>query len=181
MASGAAMRARRCGGILRSIATSSRWRRSRRWRMPGRSIARPSSRRARIWGSTPASPIRSTARVPRKELPLAAREIQVPDIGDFKNVEVIDVLVKAGDRVEAETPLLTLETEKATMDVPAPFAGVIEKLLVSKGSKVSAGTAIALLQGEAEAAPAPAAAAAKPADAPAPTAAATAPAATAAA
>jgi len=97
---------------------------------------------------------------------LAAREIQVPDIGDFKNVEVIDLLVKAGDRVEAETPLLTLETEKATMDVPAPFAGVIEKLLVAKGSRVSAGTAIAILQSEAEAA-APAAAAAANAAAPA--------------
>jgi pyruvate dehydrogenase E2 component (dihydrolipoamide acetyltransferase) len=103
---------------------------------------------------------------------LAAREIQVPDIGDFKNVEVIDVLVKAGDRVEADAPLLTLETEKATMDVPAPAAGVIEKLLVSKGSRVSAGTAIALLQAEGEAAapvpdqaatPAPTSAASPPA------------------
>jgi pyruvate dehydrogenase E2 component (dihydrolipoamide acetyltransferase) len=115
---------------------------------------------------------------------LAAREIQVPDIGDFKNVEVIDVLVKAGDRIDAETPLLTLETEKATMDVPAPFAGVIEKLLVSKGSKVSAGTAIAILQSEGEvAAPAPApaaAAAAKPAEPAKPAASAPAPAAAAA-
>jgi pyruvate dehydrogenase E2 component (dihydrolipoamide acetyltransferase) len=99
---------------------------------------------------------------------LAAREIQVPDIGDFKNVEVIDLLVKAGDRVEAETPLLTLETEKATMDVPAPFAGVIEKLLVAKGSRVSAGTAIAILQSEAEAAAPAAAAAANAANAAAP-------------
>jgi pyruvate dehydrogenase E2 component (dihydrolipoyllysine-residue acetyltransferase) len=105
---------------------------------------------------------------------LAATEIKVPDIGDFKNVEVIDVLVKAGDRIEAETPLLTLETEKATMDVPAPFAGVLEKLLVSKGSKVSAGTAIAILQTE-EAAAAPAAAAPAPEVAPAPAAAAAAP------
>ena len=105
---------------------------------------------------------------------MAATEIKVPDIGDFKNVEVIDVLVKAGDRIEAETPLLTLETEKATMDVPAPFAGVLEKLLVSKGSKVSAGTAIAILQTE-EAAAAPAAAAPAPEVAPAPAAAAAAP------
>ena len=89
---------------------------------------------------------------------MAAQEIQVPDIGDFKNVEVIDVLVKAGDRVEVDTPLLTLETEKATMDVPAPVAGVIEKLLVKKGDRVSAGTAVATVQG-AGAAPA----AAKPA------------------
>jgi pyruvate dehydrogenase E2 component (dihydrolipoamide acetyltransferase) len=74
------------------------------------------------------------------------QEIQVPDIGDFKNVEVIDVLVKSGDRVEVDTPLLTLETEKATMDVPAPLAGVIDKMLVKKGDRVSAGTAVAMLQ-----------------------------------
>ena len=77
---------------------------------------------------------------------MAAQEIQVPDIGDFKNVEIIDVLVKAGDRIEIDTPLLTLETEKATMDVPAPAAGVIEKLLVKKGDRVSAGTVVAIVQ-----------------------------------
>ncbi len=92
---------------------------------------------------------------------MAAQEIQVPDIGDFKNVEIIDVLVKAGDRVEVDTPLLTLETEKATMDVPAPVAGVIEKLLVKKGDRVSAGTAVAMVQ--AAGASAPAAGAPKPA------------------
>ena len=78
---------------------------------------------------------------------MAAQEIQVPDIGEFKNVEIIDVLVKAGDRIEIDTPLLTLETEKATMDVPAPVAGVIEKLLVKKGDRVSAGTAVATVRG----------------------------------
>ncbi len=97
---------------------------------------------------------------------MAAQEIQVPDIGDFKNVEVIDVLVKAGDRVEVDTPLLTLETDKATMDVPAPVAGVIEKLLVKKGDRVSAGTAVATVQ--AAGASAPAAGASKPASAAAP-------------
>jgi pyruvate dehydrogenase E2 component (dihydrolipoamide acetyltransferase) len=92
---------------------------------------------------------------------VAAREFKVPDIGSFKDVEVIDVLVKAGDRVAAETPLLTLETEKATMDVPAPVAGVIEKLLVQKGSRVSAGTPMALIveEGASAAAAAPAGAA----------------------
>ncbi|MFM2289480.1 MAG: hypothetical protein RL684_2623, partial [Pseudomonadota bacterium] len=93
---------------------------------------------------------------------MAAREFQIPDIGSFKDVEVIDVLVKAGDRVSAEAPLLTLETEKATMDVPAPVAGVIEKLLVQKGSRVSAGTPMALIAvegGDAAAAAPPAAAA----------------------
>ena len=119
---------------------------------------------------------------------MAVQEIQVPDIGDFKNVEVIDVLVKSGDRVDVDTPLLTLETEKATMDVPAPLAGVIEKMLVKKGDRVSAGTAVAMLQAAAAAATAPpaskgtavpapspaAAPAAPPAPAPAPAAVATA-------
>ncbi|MDE2251933.1 MAG: E3 binding domain-containing protein, partial [Gammaproteobacteria bacterium] len=69
----------------------------------------------------------------------------VPDLGGFKDVAIIDVLVKPGDRVEADTPLLTLETEKATMDVPSPAAGVIEKLLVQKGGLVSTGTPVAIL------------------------------------
>ncbi len=104
---------------------------------------------------------------------MAVQEIPVPDIGDFKDVEVIDVLVKAGDRVEIDTPLLTLETEKATMDVPAPVAGVIEKMLVRKGDRVSAGTVVATVQGAdappaaAQTAPAVAAASAPPAPPPA--------------
>ena len=70
---------------------------------------------------------------------MAATEIRVPDLGNFKDVAVIDVLVKAGERVEVDTPLLTLETEKATMDVPSPAAGVIERVHVTAGGKVSAG------------------------------------------
>jgi pyruvate dehydrogenase E2 component (dihydrolipoamide acetyltransferase) len=77
---------------------------------------------------------------------LASKEIFVPDLGDFKDVAVIDVLVKPGDSVQVDTPLLTVETEKATMDVPSPDAGVIEKVHVAKGSKVSSGTLIATLQ-----------------------------------
>jgi len=100
----------------------------------------------------------------------------VPDLGSFKDVEIIDVLVKAGDPVEVDTPLLTLETEKATMDVPSPAAGVIEHLHVQKGGKVSAGDLIAILQGATTAA---SAAAAAPVTAAAPAAAAPAPAATA--
>ncbi len=91
---------------------------------------------------------------------MASREILVPDLGGFKDVAIIDVLVKPGDRVEADTPLLTLETEKATMDVPSPAAGVIEKLLVQKGGLVSTGTAVALLAVDASAPSAMAAAAA---------------------
>jgi pyruvate dehydrogenase E2 component (dihydrolipoyllysine-residue acetyltransferase) len=79
---------------------------------------------------------------------LATREILVPDLGGFKDVAVIDVLVKTGERVEPETALLTLETEKATMDVPAGAAGTIERLLVQKGGTVSEGTAIAVLKTE---------------------------------
>jgi pyruvate dehydrogenase E2 component (dihydrolipoamide acetyltransferase) len=77
---------------------------------------------------------------------LASKEILVPDLGDFKDVAVIEVLVKPGDSVQVDTPLLTVETEKATMDVPSPDAGVIEKVHVAKGSKVSSGTLIATLQ-----------------------------------
>ncbi|HEY4881237.1 MAG TPA: 2-oxo acid dehydrogenase subunit E2 [Steroidobacteraceae bacterium] len=77
---------------------------------------------------------------------MASKEILVPDLGDFKDVAVIEVLVKPGDSVQVDTPLLTVETEKATMDVPSPDAGVIEKLHVAKGSKVSSGTLIATLQ-----------------------------------
>ena len=90
-------------------------------------------------------------------------EVRVPDLGDFKDIEVIEVLVQAGDTVALETPLITLETEKATMDVPSSAAGQVTKLLVAKGSRVNAGDLVAMVRGEAgaaTAAPAPAAAAA---------------------
>jgi pyruvate dehydrogenase E2 component (dihydrolipoamide acetyltransferase) len=118
---------------------------------------------------------------------LASKDIHVPDLGSFKDVAVIELLVKPGETVQVDTPLLTLETEKATMDVPSPAAGVIEALHVQKGSLVSAGSLIATLQiaaspdapgDAAKAAAAPAAAA--PAAAAAPTSAATPPAAAAA-
>ena len=99
-------------------------------------------------------------------------EITVPDIGDFDQVDVIDVMVHAGDRVDKEGALITLETEKAVMDVPSTHAGVIKQVKVSVGDKVSEGDAIATLtveedaaaSGQAKAAPAEAeAAAAQPA------------------
>ena len=96
---------------------------------------------------------------------MAEREIVVPDLGGFKDVLVIDVLVKPGDRVAADTPLLTLETEKATMDVPAGAAGAVTKLLVKNGALVSEGTAIAVLEVEGAGAPATAAPPAAPAPA----------------
>jgi dihydrolipoamide dehydrogenase len=75
----------------------------------------------------------------------AATHICVPDLGDFKEVEVIDVLVKPGDTVELETPLITLETEKATMDVPATSAGTVKSVAVKKGDRVSKGSLIVTL------------------------------------
>ncbi|MDD9875190.1 MAG: 2-oxo acid dehydrogenase subunit E2 [Gammaproteobacteria bacterium] len=71
--------------------------------------------------------------------------IEVPDIGDFDEVEIIEVLVSKGQRVAAEDPLITLESDKATMDIPAPSAGVITELRVEVGQTVSQGTPIALL------------------------------------
>jgi pyruvate dehydrogenase E2 component (dihydrolipoamide acetyltransferase) len=89
----------------------------------------------------------------------AATEVKVPDIGDFRDVPVIEVLVKAGDVVKAEDPLVTLESDKATMDVPAPAGGTVKELKVGVGDKVSEGSVILLLDGggAAPAAPAPAA------------------------
>ena len=69
----------------------------------------------------------------------------VPDLGEFRDVEVIDVLVKAGDRIDVESPLITLETDKATMDVPATSAGVVQELKVAKGDRVSKDSLIALI------------------------------------
>jgi pyruvate dehydrogenase E2 component (dihydrolipoamide acetyltransferase) len=73
-------------------------------------------------------------------------EVRVPDIGDFKDVDVIAVMVAAGDRVNAEDPLITLESDKATMDVPAPSAGVVRELKIKAGDKVSEGSLILTLQ-----------------------------------
>jgi dihydrolipoamide dehydrogenase len=75
-------------------------------------------------------------------------DIAVPDLGNFAEVPVIDVLVRAGDTVEAESPLITLETDKASMDVPAPVGGRLVELLVAKGAKVSKGTVIARIEAE---------------------------------
>ncbi|MGZ6123832.1 MAG: 2-oxo acid dehydrogenase subunit E2, partial [Myxococcales bacterium] len=72
-------------------------------------------------------------------------DVLVPDIGDFKDVPVIEVLVKAGDEIAAETPLVTLESDKATMEVPSPAAGVVREIVVKVGDKVSQGTLIARL------------------------------------
>ena len=74
------------------------------------------------------------------------KQVQVPDMGDFQDVEIIEVHIQAGDRVESENPLITLESDKATMDVPAPFSGKVENVLIKVGDKVSEGTPIMDLQ-----------------------------------
>ncbi len=78
-------------------------------------------------------------------------EVRVPDMGNFKDVAVIDVLVKPGETIEPEAPLVTLETEKATMDVPSTASGVIEKIHVAKGGTVSTGDLIATVRSNSEA------------------------------
>jgi dihydrolipoamide dehydrogenase len=86
--------------------------------------------------------------------------IRVPDIGDFTDVPVIEIHVSPGDDVAVEDPLVTLESDKATMDVPAPFAGTIKQLRVKIGDRVSEGSVLLTLEGDAAAAPAAASAAA---------------------
>ncbi len=72
-------------------------------------------------------------------------EIKVPDIGDFKDVDVIEVLVSPGDAVDIESPLLTLESDKASMEIPAPKAGTVTQVVVTKGSTVDTGAPLVVL------------------------------------
>jgi len=83
-------------------------------------------------------------------------EVKIPDIGDFDEVAVIEVMVKPGDTIKPEDPLITLESDKATMDVPSPAAGKVKDVRLKVGDKVAQGALILLLE-VAEAAPAPAA------------------------
>ncbi|HET9821437.1 MAG TPA: dihydrolipoyllysine-residue acetyltransferase [Burkholderiaceae bacterium] len=99
---------------------------------------------------------------------MALVEVKVPDIGDFKEVAVIELLVKAGDAVKAEQSLLTVESDKASMEIPSSHAGVVKALRVALGDKVSEGSVILELETAGAAAPAPAPA---PAQAPLPVAA----------
>src|SRR6266478_718848 len=97
------------------------------------------------------------------------RGVYVPDLGNFKDVAVIDVLVKPGDSIAIDTPLVTLESDKAAMDVPSTASGVIETVHASKGGKVNAGDLLATVKADgvqtdtAAAAPPPQAAAPPPA------------------
>ena len=91
---------------------------------------------------------------------MALIEVQVPDIGDFDEVGVIEVLVKAGDTVKVEQSLITVESDKASMEIPSSAAGVVKELKVKLGDKVAKGSVILTVEADAAAAPAPAAAAA---------------------
>jgi pyruvate dehydrogenase E2 component (dihydrolipoamide acetyltransferase) len=97
-----------------------------------------------------------------------AIEVRVPDIGDFKDVAVIEVMVKAGDTVKMEQSLITVESDKASMEIPSSAAGVIKELKVKLGDKVNIGDLLAIVEGQAAVASAPASAASAPAPAPAP-------------
>ncbi len=93
------------------------------------------------------------------------RDVTVPDIGDFSDIPIVSILVSVGDTVAVEDPLLELESDKATMEVPSPFAGVIKEIKVAEGDNVSMGTLIMVMEGEDAGAPA----AAEPAPVAAPT------------
>lgn len=101
--------------------------------------------------------------------PGGVAEVKVPDIGDFKDVPIIEIFVKPGDSVTAEQALITLESDKATMDVPSPIGGVVQEVKVKLGDKVSEGTVILTLAttGAGVSAAAPAAAPSAPSAAPA--------------
>ena len=94
-------------------------------------------------------------------------EIQVPDIGDFKEVEVIEVMVAVGDTIKAEQSLITVESDKASMEIPTSQGGVVKEVKVKVGDKVAKGSVVVVVEGSAPAAAAPAqAAAAAPAPRP---------------
>src|SRR5207245_179415 len=88
------------------------------------------------------------------------RQVLVPDIGDFKDVPIIEIQVKPGDRIAPEAPLITLESDKASMEVPSPLGGVVQDLKAKVGDRVSEGSVILTLLTDAAAAQAQSAAAA---------------------
>src|SRR5438874_9612336 len=108
-----------------------------------------------------------------KEPTMSTVEVKVPNIGDFKEVEVIELMVKPGDTIKVDQSLVTVESDKASMEIPSTHAGVVRELKVKIGDKVSEGSVLAMMESSGAAAAAPAAAAqapapAKPAAAPTP-------------
>ena len=73
------------------------------------------------------------------------KTIALPDVGDFKDIEIIEILVAAGDQVEQEQSIIVLESDKATMEIPSPYSGTIESILASVGDRVNEGDAIATI------------------------------------
>ena len=96
---------------------------------------------------------------------MALVEVKVPDIGDFDEVAVIEVMVKVGDTVKAEQSLITVESDKASMEIPSSHAGVVKEIKVALGGKVKEGSVVLLLEAAGEAALAPATASSAPAPA----------------
>src|SRR6185295_11840392 len=123
-----------------------------------RSRRKRSRKQSRNTGSTPSGPIRGPYEPRESDAQRhyqirhwgndmgAMTEVKVPDIGDFTEVPVIEVLVKPGDRVKPEDSLVTLESDKATLDVPSPAAGVVKELKVKVGDKVSQGALVLTLE-----------------------------------
>src|SRR6185295_3731916 len=128
-----------------------------------RSRRKRSRKQSRNTGSTPSGPIRGPYEPRESDAQRhyqirhwgndmgAMTEVKVPDIGDFTEVPVIEVLVKPGDRVKPEDSLVTLESDKATLDIPAPVGGTVKELKVQVGDKVSEGTLILLIDGAGDA------------------------------
>jgi pyruvate dehydrogenase E2 component (dihydrolipoamide acetyltransferase) len=122
----------------------------------------PAPQQAQIPQVAPA-PVPAQAPQPAPAAGGGVAELRVPDIGDFKDVSVIELLIKPGDSVKPEQSLITVESDKASMEIPASQGGVIKEVKVKVGDKVSQGSLVALIESAGAAAPAPAAAAPAPA------------------
>ena len=117
-------------------------------------VAEAPATKAQVASNSGALPAIATAAVPAEVS--GPVEIRVPDIGDFKDVTVIEVLVKLGDSIKAEQSLVTVESDKASMEIPSSAAGVLKDLKVKLGDKINIGDLLAVLDGSIAANPAPA-------------------------
>ena len=85
---------------------------------------------------------------------MSIKEVLVPDIGSFKDVEVIEIMINVGDSIKADDSLMTVESDKAAMDIPAPFGGTVKELKIKVGDKVSSGSLVLLLDTSSDTTPA---------------------------
>ena len=135
------------GGVILTLETNG----------AGTATPQPSTTKASPAPAAPSSPPAAPSSRPAAPSPSPAargggtQEVKVPDIGDFKDVPVIEVFVKVGDTVKADDPLVTLESDKATMDVPSPSAGIVRDMKLKVGDKVSEGGVILVLETQAQA------------------------------